>query len=112
MVVDLSDKSKEELVQIAADVDSALATLEQRKLTDAIDALKQAAQAHGFALETLIETIQAGPARKSRGAGKSKNPAKYRNPADLSQTWTGRGRKPGWIKDAEDAGTDIQEFAI
>lgn len=31
--------------------------------------------------------------------GKRRNPArpKYRNPADPSQTWTGRGRKPHWV---------------
>lgn len=27
---------------------------------------------------------------------------KYRNPNDPSQTWTGRGKPPLWIKDAED----------
>lgn len=38
-------------------------------------------------------------ARKARGSGGRKNklPPMYRNPADSTQTWTGRGRAPTWL---------------
>jgi DNA-binding protein H-NS len=32
---------------------------------------------------------------------------RYRNPADASQQWTGRGRQPQWVKDWLEAGKDI-----
>ncbi|CUI05485.1 H-NS histone family protein [Massilia sp. CCM 8695] len=35
---------------------------------------------------------------------KNKAPVKYRNPADPSKEWTGRGRSPAWVKDLEVAG--------
>jgi len=38
--------------------------------------------------------------------------AKYRNPDDASQTWTGRGRKPAWVQAYIDAGFKIEDLAI
>jgi DNA-binding protein H-NS len=37
---------------------------------------------------------------------------KYRNPANPKQTWTGRGRQPGWIKDGLAKGKKLADFAI
>jgi len=35
------------------------------------------------------------PSKKKRG--QSTLPQKYRNPADQTQTWTGRGKAPAWV---------------
>jgi len=48
---------------------------------------------------------------KSKKSG-AKAPAKYRNPADPSKTWAGKGRKPDWINDAIARGDDIETFLI
>ena len=51
--------------------------------------------------ETLGMTasgVLAFDAKKRRAAGKPK----YRNPADPAQTWTGRGKRPGWAKEVGD----------
>lgn len=48
----------------------------------------------------------ATPARK-RGTV----PVKFRHP-DTGATWTGRGRTPRWIVEAESAGTDRSTFAV
>ena len=37
---------------------------------------------------------------------------KYRNPDDLSQTWTGRGVSPKWMQVLIDAGHDKSEYLI
>ena len=50
----------------------------------------------------------AGAKRSStpkKSAAGSKAPAKYRNPADAAQTWTGRGRLPAWAVALKQAGT-------
>lgn len=36
---------------------------------------------------------------------------KYRNPADPTQTWTGRGRKPKWLVEALEKGGKLERFA-
>ena len=37
---------------------------------------------------------------------------KYRNPNELSETWSGRGKKPRWLTAALKAGHLIEEFVI
>jgi DNA-binding protein H-NS len=43
---------------------------------------------------------------------KSKKPAKYMNPNDDSQTWTGWGPMPKWLKELIDSGNSKEDFAI
>src|SRR5215470_14864114 len=42
-------------------------------------------------------------------AGRKVEP-KYRNSADHSQTWTGRGRKPRWLTAALKSGEKLKSF--
>ncbi|MBK9497583.1 MAG: H-NS histone family protein [Xanthomonadales bacterium] len=53
-----------------------------------------AAKDEGYTIAELFGT-STGTA-KARGTAKGS--AKYANPADSSQTWTGRGKRPGWFK--------------
>ena len=58
--------------------------------------------------------IGAKPGRKSRGSslkGRKVAP-KYRNPANKSETWAGRGVRPRWLQAALKDGRKIEEFAI
>ena len=41
-------------------------------------------------------------------SGRRKGKPKYRNPDNPEQTWTGRGKKPSWLKDA----LDIEAYRI
>ena len=66
------------------------------------DQLRAYAEKAGFRLEELFGK------RGSKGSGV----AKYRNPKDASQTWTGRGRKPNWLIDAVKKGAKIESFEI
>lgn len=38
--------------------------------------------------------------------------AKYRNPADPSQTWSGRGKRPRWLQQALQQGARLEDFAV
>lgn len=53
------------------------------------------------------------PGTTTRGAVKNKStvPAKYCNP-ETGETWTGRGRTPRWMADAEAAGQARESFTI
>ena len=37
---------------------------------------------------------------------------KYRNPAEPSETWSGRGKRPRWLVSALKAGKPIEDFQI
>ncbi|MGD9882791.1 H-NS family nucleoid-associated regulatory protein [Reyranella sp.] len=52
-----------------------------------------------------------GGGRGSALRGKKVKP-KYRNPANRSETWTGRGLKPKWMVAAMKGGKKLEDFAI
>jgi DNA-binding protein H-NS len=53
------------------------------------------------------------PTGKKKTADKPKGEAKYSNPKDPSQTWSGgKGRKPTWVKEHLDKGGKLEDFAI
>jgi DNA-binding protein H-NS len=43
---------------------------------------------------------------------KAARPAKYAHPENASVTWSGRGRQPGWVKEALAKGKSLEEFLI
>lgn len=105
MQFDLDNMSRSELEHLRVAVEKAIKSVDVRELQKAREAAERAAAEHGFTLADLTGGVKT---RKSSGPVK----AKYRNPADATQTWSGRGRKPQWIKDAEEAGTDLESLAI
>ena len=44
--------------------------------------------------------------------GRSKSAAKFANPDDRSQAWTGRGRKPNWLVARLKKGAKTDDFKI
>jgi DNA-binding protein H-NS len=102
MSIDLDSMSKEELLALKKNVDKALASFDKRQREAALAAAQKAAQEHGFSLDEILG---------KKSAGKTSVP-KYRNPADPTQTWTGRGRQPAWYKAAVEAGTDPASLEI
>jgi len=103
MAVDLDKMSKDELKQLIKDAEKALKTLETRRLAEAKKAAESAAKEYGFSLDELL----GGAPKKG-----SKSPPKYANPADPSQTWTGKGRKPNWVIEALASGKSLDDLAI
>ncbi len=103
MNIDLDKLSKEELEQLKKDVDKALKSVDARRKAEAKRAADQAAKEYGFSLDDLFGST---PSKGTKGV------PKYANPADPSQTWTGRGRKPGWVNDALNAGKSLDDLAL
>ncbi|MEO0666444.1 MAG: H-NS histone family protein [Pseudomonadota bacterium] len=99
MAKNLEKMSHQELEQLRMDVDLALVAAKKRDKKEARKAAEAAAAEYGFTLAELV-----GPSTaKSSGKG---GVAKYANPDNPAQTWTGKGRQPKWYKDAVAAGTD------
>ena len=107
MTYDLHAMSRKDLVKLRVDVDKAIATVADREKRVALEAAERVAAEHGFSLSELT-----GVAGSKASKIKTKSPAKYRNPANGDETWSGRGRKPRWILAAESAGKSISEYLI
>jgi DNA-binding protein H-NS len=60
------------------------------------------------------ETLQLDPVATLNGERRKypKVLAKYRNPNEPSETWSGRGKQPRWLSAALKSGQTIEEFVI
>lgn len=97
--------SREELETLKTDIDKRLVELEKEQRTAALSEMREIAKRHGVSMEEMVELATAN-------ASPTGALPKYRDPANPSNTWTGRGRKPKWLVAALEAGADIEEFAI
>jgi DNA-binding protein H-NS len=77
---------------------------ENRKAAEILDLVNRAKDL-GFTMQDLFPT--ASIPRK-----RSPSTAKYANPDNKSQTWSGRGRKPGWFINALANGTSPGDLAV
>jgi DNA-binding protein H-NS len=102
---DLYALSLAELKALQKDVAKAIAEFSDRKKTEAMQALEAHAKELGF---SLAELTGAKRTRKSSGP----KAAMYRHPENAEITWSGRGRQPGWIKSALEAGKSLETMAI
>jgi DNA-binding protein H-NS len=104
MSIDLNTLSLKELKDLQSQVAKAIASFEDRKKRQALAELEDKAREMGFSLAELTGSP----------VGRKRTPsvAKFRNPADASDTWTGRGRKPRWFEAALKAGKKPDDMAI
>ena len=119
---DLLDKHRDEFaraesldtgkryVESQYDLDDVIATLLDLKAARL--AAEEAAAQFGFSLSEITGSGD-GRRKYTRRAGiASAGAAKYRNPDDARQTWTGKGRQPAWFKAALEKGTDPSDMEI
>ena len=106
--INLGKLSEKELKALKRGIENELKTSRTRTIAAATQELQVAAQKiakkHGLTVNEVL-----GKKRKYR---KSPVPPKYRNPNDPSQTWSGRGRKPGWFREATDKGKSAESLEI
>ena len=115
MSIDLSGMTRKQLEKLKADVDKALTKAANRDLQAAKKAAQKAAAEFGFSLGDITGgEVAEKPKRayKKRNPAKNAGVAKYRNPDDAKQTWTGKGRQPNWFKAAMEAGIDPGKLEI
>lgn len=108
MNIDLNSMSRKELEELKANVEKALANVALREKAAALEAAKKAAEEFGFSLDELTGGKPGGKVRKAR----AKADAKYRNPSDPEQTWSGMGRRPRWLVDAVENGIPLESMEI
>ena len=101
----LADMSLAELRDLQKSVAKAISTFEARHKAVAREKVEMLAKDLGFTLAEL--TALEEPKRKRAPSTKI-----YRHPENPTLTWSGRGRKPGWIGDALASGKSLEDFAI
>lgn len=97
--MDLSNLSAADLRNLQEQIKRELKKRESQDQAEAREKIFAIAQSVGVPLKDLIG---AGVRAKTGTVA-----PRYRNPADASQQWTGRGRQPKWVKDWVYAGKSI-----
>lgn len=96
----LLELSSKDLLDFRKLLDSAITEKQEKDKLDARAKIEEVALQAGFSLDELVSL---NPKKKTA-------PALYRNPDDKSQTWAGKGRKPGWLVTALEAGKSLDDF--
>lgn len=101
--VDISNLSVAELEKLKGSIDSAIANRRDGELLGLRQAIDEMVEKAGFTLEEVME---------ARPTKKRVIKPKYSNPGNPEQTWSGRGRKPGWVEEWVSAGRDLNDCLI
>ena len=101
MSIDLTGLSPQQLDELIAKAAETKRNLQKQRINDVRKKLTQIAKDEGYSIEELF----------GKG-GKGSVGAKYANPADPSQTWTGRGKRPNWFKDALASGASEESLRV
>lgn len=109
------DLSKYTAAELDAFVEQAKKLGEQRKQEEVMTLyrdIEALAKAGGYTLDELIATAR----NKTKGKRKQKSntaiAARYHNPEDHSQTWSGRGKPPTWLAEKIAQGATKETFLI
>ena len=106
--IDLSNLNIDQLADLVGKAQSEMASREKRRRQDLRGELERRVKAEGYRLPDLFPEL--GNAAEG-GTRRRKMPAKFRNPQNPEETWTGIGRSPKWVQAIlEDRGIDMAAF--
>lgn len=103
--MNLDRYNSQQLRELKAEIDVEIKKRRREELREAQRELRTVAERHGFSLAELVPG-QGARTSVSRGV------PKFGHPDDPSKTWSGRGRKPNWIKEWEEQGRSIDELLL
>jgi len=99
-----------QLSKLHAQTGERMAALKEETRKELLRKMTEMAAKEGFA--SLQEVISPKQKKSGRKASGRTGAPKYANPSDPSQTWTGNGRAPRWLRDLEESGRKREEFLI
>lgn len=104
MAINVDKLSLKELNDLEAKLAKVKVQAREKAKADTKEKIERILEASGFSIGDLYGF--------PRGRGRAKAAAKYANPDDRSQTWSGRGRKPNWLNARLKKGASMDDFAI
>jgi len=105
-MIDISNFSLAQLRDLQAQVAEQFKAREKGEIDNVRKQIVELARSVGMTPEEVLNV---------KGGQKTTKPvaARYRNPADAEQVWSGRGRQPRWVKEyVETPGNTIESLLI
>lgn len=103
MAIDLKSMNHSQLAELIKRAEQRKSEVAKERVVKVREKIQALIKSEGVTLEEVFG-----------GAGKARRPAvaKYRNPADRNQTWSGRGKRPRWFNAALKSGKKEQDLLI
>jgi DNA-binding protein H-NS len=111
IIMDLSNLSLGDLRNLQDQIKQEMKKREHQEVQKAREQILAIAQSVGLPLKDLINTSGRG-AKAEKASGTGSVAVRFRNPADASQQWTGRGRQPKWVKEWVEGGKSIDQLRV
>ena len=106
--IDLSSFDIDQLADLVGKAQSEMASREKQRRTDLRSELERRIKAEGYKIPDIFPELGTSGAN---GRQRRKMPAKFRNPQNPEETWTGIGRSPKWVQAIlEERGIDMTAF--
>ena len=106
--IDLSGLDIDQLTDLVGNAQTEIALREKQRRKDLRSELERRVAADGYKLADIFPEL--GSANGS-GARRLKRPAKFRNPQNPDETWSGIGRTPKWVQAIlGERGIDVAAF--
>ncbi|WP_020563009.1 H-NS histone family protein [Methylosarcina fibrata] len=111
-MLDLVNKTPAELQALITEAQQQLAEKQKAMRKEVIAQIKDLAASIGATVEVNFEQPMEKFGGRKRGGQTGKVTAKYQNPANPQETWTGRGVAPKWMQELIASGRNKDEFLI
>jgi len=113
-IPDISGLNVDELRELRQVLDERITELEEEQHRTVFQKIQELAAGAGTTIEKLLGQYGGAAGRSPRGSSKKvvNREAKYRNPGNPNETWSGRGRQPDWFKKAVASGKRPEDLAV
>lgn len=105
--IDTSEMTFAEMKEAHAELEKSMQAAKRAAQKDALAQIVQVAKDHDLTAEDIANAMKG----KAKRSSKPKAEPKYKDP-NSDATWTGKGRKPNWFVEAEEAGVDTDTMLI
>lgn len=105
--MNLKDASFDELLVLRQEVEKEIRDRKNQETAALAKVVQERASQLGVTAEEILGMLGKKPVSK-----KSMGVAKYANPANAAETWTGKGRKPVWFAAALESGKSADDMLI
>ena len=106
--IDLPGLNIDQLTDLVGKAQTEMASREKQRRKDLRSELERRVTAEDYKLGDIFPEFGNGAAG---GRQRRRMPAKYRNPQNPDETWTGIGRSPKWVQAiVEERGIDMAAF--
>jgi DNA-binding protein H-NS len=102
--MNIATLSYTELLDLKKQVEQRIHEIQGQEKSKAMQQIRELAKTYGLSVEEVLA--------KASGTTRKPVEAKYANPANPAQTWTGRGRKPVWVQENLDSGKTLESLEI